>query len=155
MISNDKLQSLVDRLERIEHEMSAAPEPDTFVRLSREHAEVAPVAAQARSLLKLRAELDETRAMLEDPATDKEMAALAESESEALAERAGQMEHGLQVLLPPRDHQSRLGLTRRHLRSPLLLQTREPGPSARPRGGRPNSNHERLRASDWPCWWGC
>ena len=103
MISKDKLQSLVDRLERIEHEMSAAPESDAFVRLSREHAEVAPVAAQARELLKLRAELDETRAMLEDPATDREMAALAEAEAHELEERAEQMEHGMQILLLPRD----------------------------------------------------
>jgi peptide chain release factor 1 len=103
MISKDKLQSLVDRLERIEHEMSAAPESDAFVRLSREHAEVAPVAAQARALLKLRAELDETRAMLEDPATDREMAALAEAEAHELEERAEQMERGMQILLLPRD----------------------------------------------------
>jgi len=103
MIGKDKLESLVDRLERIEHEMSSSPESDDFVRLSREHAEIAPVAAKARAFLKLRDELDDARALLEDPEIDKEMAALAEAEAEELEERVEAMEHEMRILLLPRD----------------------------------------------------
>jgi peptide chain release factor 1 len=99
MISRDKLQSFVDRVERIEHEMSSPPDADAFVRLSREHAEIAPVAAKARALLKLRDDLESARKMLVDP----EMAELAEAEVADLEDRVEAFEREVQVLLLPRD----------------------------------------------------
>ncbi len=99
MIAREKLQSFVDRLERIEHEMSSPPDAEAFVRLSREHAEIAPVAAKARELLKMRADLESARNMLDDP----EMADLAEAEVADLEEKAETLEREVQILLLPRD----------------------------------------------------
>jgi peptide chain release factor 1 len=99
MLSVGKLQSLVDRLERIEHEMSAQSDSEAFVRLSREHAEVATIAAKARELLKLRADLEAAQSMVDDP----EMAELAEAEVADLEERAEELERDVRVLLLPRD----------------------------------------------------
>ena len=103
MITTDKLQSLVDRLERIEYEMSGSPDPEAYVRLSREHAEIAPIAAKCRELLDLRSERAGIAEVLEDPATDAEMAALASAEAEELAEREEVLEQEVKILLLPRD----------------------------------------------------
>ncbi|MEJ8570334.1 peptide chain release factor 1 [Microbaculum marinum] len=103
MISADKLQSLVDRLERIEYEMSSSPDADAYVRLSREHAEIAPVAAKCRDLLKLREERAGIEEVLSAPDTDAEMAELAAAEIEALEERQEDLEQEVRILLLPRD----------------------------------------------------
>ncbi|MCT8971485.1 peptide chain release factor 1 [Microbaculum marinisediminis] len=99
MIAREKLQSLVDRLERIEHEMSSSPDAEAFVRLSREHAEISAVAAKARELLKMRADLESARNMLDDP----EMADLAEAEVADLEVKVEDLEREMRVLLLPRD----------------------------------------------------
>ena len=103
MISNEKLQSLVDRLEEIEHAMSGSPDAEAFVRLSREHADLAPVAAKARELLALKSEARGLGELRDDPAGDREMASLAEAELEEIEGRIETAERDLQVLLLPRD----------------------------------------------------
>ncbi|WP_436639488.1 peptide chain release factor 1 [Microbaculum sp. FT89] len=99
MIAREKLQSLVDRLERIEHEMSSPPDAEAFVRLSREHAEISAVAAKASDLLKMSADLESARNMLDDP----EMADLAEAEVADLQIKIEDLEREMRILLLPRD----------------------------------------------------
>ncbi len=103
MISADKLQSLVDRLERIEYEMAASPEPDAFVRLSREHAEIGPVAQKCKDLLDLRDEIAGIDEVMADPETDAEMMALAEAEAGDLRAREEALAQEVRILLLPRD----------------------------------------------------
>jgi peptide chain release factor 1 len=103
MITEDRLRSLVDRLDRIEYEMAGSPAPEAYVRLSREHADLAPVAAKAGELLRLRTERAEIERMLDAPDTDAEMVELADLEVEALGERIDALEHDVQILLLPRD----------------------------------------------------
>src|SRR5688572_3571169 len=74
-----------------------------YVRLSRELAELDPVAAQARALAEAERELSEAEALIADPASDREMRALAEEERLALRARIDRLRDELRVMLIPRD----------------------------------------------------
>jgi peptide chain release factor 1 len=103
MIPTDRLQSVIARHEEITAQLSSAPEPDTFVRLSRELAELDEVAEKARELLDAERELDEARALMDDPDIDGEMRALAEAEQQDLKAKIAELNETLQVLLLPKD----------------------------------------------------
>ena len=80
--------------------MSAPDMPaERFVALSKEYAELTPVAGAASEVRRLREEQDGLAAMLADP----EMKELAEAEAEELAEKLPAAETALQLLLLPRD----------------------------------------------------
>ena len=79
--------------------MGAATDGQEIVRLSKEHAEMKPVADAVTALGKARAEIDDLKAMTEDP----EMAAMAADELEALSARLPEMERDVALLLAPRD----------------------------------------------------
>ena len=84
--------------------MPPAAERDEYVRLSRELAELDPVAEKARALAGAESELAETEALIADPATEREMRALAEDERDRAARPASTTLRGeLRVLLIPRD----------------------------------------------------
>jgi peptide chain release factor 1 len=72
---------------------------DAFVKLSREYAEVEPVALAAAELRRLRDEL----ASLEEMRADPEMRAMAEEEIRALEQRLPEAERALALKLLPRD----------------------------------------------------
>ncbi len=59
---------------------------DTFVKLSREFAELEPVIESIRAYRAASRELNELQALLDDPATDPEMRELAQSEKGPLHE---------------------------------------------------------------------
>ncbi len=103
MIARDKLKSLADRLDYIEHLLAEGGDADDFVRLSREHAEIAPAAHKARELLGLMDERAGLSQMLNDAATDREMRELAEAEIEDLDERLEAADQEMRVLLLPKD----------------------------------------------------
>ena len=50
MLAQEKLDSLLDRFSTIEMGMSENPDPETYVRLSREYAELQPVIEKIRAL---------------------------------------------------------------------------------------------------------
>ena len=102
-IPQERLRSLIHRHEAVMAMLSAAPGRDEYVRLSRELAELDPVAAQARALAEAERELAEAEALIADAATDREMRALAEEERQALRPRIDRMRDDLSVLLIPRD----------------------------------------------------
>lgn len=79
--------------------MGAATDGQEIVRLSREHAEMKPVADAVQALAKVRSEIEDLAAMAEDP----EMAAMAADELEALNARLPEMERDVALLLAPRD----------------------------------------------------
>jgi len=79
--------------------MGAASDGQEIVRLSREHAEMKPVADAVMALARARAELDDLVLMAEDP----EMAAMAADELETLNARLPDMERDVALLLAPRD----------------------------------------------------
>ncbi|UEM19704.1 peptide chain release factor 1 [Skermanella mucosa] len=70
-----------------------------FARMSKEYAELTPIAEAIADLRKARAERQDLAGMLADP----EMKDLAEAEIQALDRRLPELERGIQVLLLPKD----------------------------------------------------
>jgi peptide chain release factor 1 len=103
MIPHERLRSLIDRHEAVTAMLASGPGRDEYVRLSRELAELDPVAAKARALTSGEKELAEIEALVADSATDKEMRALAEDERLALRDRIETLRDELRILLIPRD----------------------------------------------------
>lgn len=79
--------------------MGAATDGVEIVRLSKEHAELKPVADAVQGLARLRAEMVDLEAMAADP----EMAAMAQDELRDLTERLPGLERDVALLLAPRD----------------------------------------------------
>ena len=79
--------------------MGAATDGQEIVRLSKEYAEMKPVADGVAALARARAEIADLQAMAEDP----EMAAMAADELETLNARLPDMERDVALLLAPRD----------------------------------------------------
>ena len=79
--------------------MGAASDGAEIVKLSKEHAELRPVAEAVQTLAKLAAE----RAELDEMASDPEMAAMVRDEIQALDEKLPALEHDLALMLAPKD----------------------------------------------------
>ncbi len=102
-IPEEKLDQLVQRWEAVQSELSAAPDQDTFVQLSREFAELDPVVGAIRALRDVRDEQGDLEQLAQDPEADEEMVALAAEELEALNARAAKLEQDVKLLLLPKD----------------------------------------------------
>ena len=96
-----KLQSLLDRFNEVEARMGAAKDGAEIVRLSKEHAELRPVAEAVGQLTRARFEAEELEEMA--AASDPDMAALARDELVALNDRLPELERAVALLLAPRD----------------------------------------------------
>ena len=96
-----RLDQVLDRYREVEARMGAASDGAEIVRLSKEHAELRPVAEAVQSLARARAELPELEEML--ASGDAEMAGLAQDEIQALNERLPGLEHEVALLLAPKD----------------------------------------------------
>lgn len=96
-----RLEQVIERFEEVEARMGAVSDPDEIVRLSKEHAELRPVAEKARELAQARADMKEAEAMMEGD--DPDMAELAREEYYELKERIPVLEDEVQILLLPKD----------------------------------------------------
>ncbi|MCB1437525.1 MAG: peptide chain release factor 1 [Rhodobiaceae bacterium] len=103
MIVLEKLKPLVDRFETVQAEMAAGPDPEAYVRLSREYAELGPVVEHIRALAAATDELAGLSEIIDDASSDAEMRALAEDEYGELEERLEELQHQLKLLLLPKD----------------------------------------------------
>jgi peptide chain release factor 1 len=103
MLPVARLDALVDRLAAVEAELAAGPDRAAYVRLSREHADLQPVVEVVKAYRKTEADLAGVKALIEDPATDKEMVRMALEEKQALEERRQKLESELRVALLPKD----------------------------------------------------
>jgi peptide chain release factor 1 len=103
MIPAAKLDRLVDRFEALEAEMASGASGDAFVKLSREHAELAPVIETARAWRQAQADLAGAEALINDPGTDSEMRGMAEEERAELKQRLEKLDHDLRIALLPKD----------------------------------------------------
>jgi len=97
MISRDRLDRITQRFEYLEARLAEGT--GDIAALGREYAELRPVAAQVAAHGALTAEIEETRAMLDDD----EMRALAQEELPQLQQRLDDTEAELQKALLPRD----------------------------------------------------
>ena len=103
-IPADKLDRMVERWQAVQHELnSGAANQAQFARLSKEFAELNPLVAAIEGLRKAEREADDLAQMIADPGADREMRAMAEEELASLKPRLAEMQHGLKILLLPKD----------------------------------------------------
>src|SRR5215213_7867052 len=98
----------ITSIEAKKHDLAAAMNasdlaPDEFVRLSKEYAQIEPVANAAREVRRLRAELEVLTGLAHDPTAEAELKELAEHEIEDIRRRLPEAERALAVHLLPRD----------------------------------------------------
>src|SRR5579862_1652333 len=99
MIPAAKLERLLDRFSAIESEMSSGASGAAFVKLSREHAELAPVIETVRAYRTAQQGYEDTSAMIADPATDSDMRGMAEAERAELKQQLEKLDHELKIQL--------------------------------------------------------
>ena len=102
-IPADRLDKLVARWQAVQGSLASGADQASYVRLSREFAELDPIVATITELRKAVRERDELRQLIDDPASDKDMAALAEQELEELDPKIEDLERRLKVQLLPKD----------------------------------------------------
>jgi peptide chain release factor 1 len=103
MLPNQKLDALLTRHAALERDLSAALPAETYVKLSREFAELAPVVDAVRSYRAAQRESADLAALIADPATDPEMRAIAEAEKPQVEARRAELEQQLRLALLPKD----------------------------------------------------
>jgi peptide chain release factor 1 len=100
-IPHSRLEQVIDRFDEVEARMGAATDASEIVRLSKEHAELKPVAEKARELATMRDMLAEAESLMNSE--DREMAELAEAEYHEIRKLLPAREEEMQLLLLPRD----------------------------------------------------
>jgi peptide chain release factor 1 len=103
MLPDQKLDALVARHAALESDLTAAVPAETYVKLTRELAELAPVVEAVKSYWAARNELDGVTSLIEDPATDAEMRSIAEAERPQLEARRAALAQQLRLALIPKD----------------------------------------------------
>jgi len=103
MLPEQKLDALLTRYAEVQAALARQHNSDTFVKLSREFSELGPVVESINAYRAASRELAEIDALMDDPATDPEMRALAESEKGALQERRDQLAQQVRLALVPKD----------------------------------------------------
>lgn len=104
MIPQAKLDRLIERFRSVEQQLTGGRNTDEFIRLSKEHADLMPVAQAAERLTQVRREIADTRAMLADTeGLDREMVTMAQEELDMLEERLPELERDMQIMLLPKD----------------------------------------------------
>src|SRR5579875_2827496 len=96
-----RLDSVLDRFHQVEARMSAAQDGAEIVRLSKEHAELKPVADAVSALARARSEAGDLEEMA--GSGDPEMSALAREELSELNGRLPELERDVALLLAPKD----------------------------------------------------
>lgn len=100
-IPHSRLEQVIDRFEQVEARMGAATDATEIVSLSKEHAELKPVAEKARELAAMREMLAEAETLM--ASDDSDMAELAEAEFHDLKKLIPAREEEMQLLLLPKD----------------------------------------------------
>ncbi len=103
MLPDQKLNAVVARHAMLERELSSALPAETFVKLSREFAELAPVVEAVNSYRAAQRELDDLTGLIADSSTDAEMRSIAEAEKPDLEARRAALEQRLRLALLPKD----------------------------------------------------
>ena len=102
-IPQQKLDHLVGRWQQVQDQLSAAPEQEEFVKLSKEFSELDPLVVIIREIKAASDEIADLNELLGDADGDREMAEMAELEKGELTEKIKRLDHDLQIELLPRD----------------------------------------------------
>ena len=103
MLPEHKLDALVARHNAVESELASQVTPETYVRLSREFAELSPIVETVNKYRGVVAEIDGIEGLMADSATDAEMRAMAAAEKSQLEQRRAALEQELKLALLPND----------------------------------------------------
>ncbi|MEM8881915.1 MAG: peptide chain release factor 1 [Pseudomonadota bacterium] len=99
MLPPDRLRQITERFEFLEAQLSSGAAADKIAEISREYAEIKPVAEQIAAYRQLLSDIAEAETMLSDP----ELAELAEAELPVLRAALPEAEAALQIALLPKD----------------------------------------------------
>ena len=103
MLSDEKINSIVARADDIMAQMAESPEPEIYVKLSKEFSDLEPVVNNIRELKASQNEFADLAEMLADGDTDAEMKEMAEAEMPDLREKIDALTAEIQVQLLPKD----------------------------------------------------
>ena len=103
MLPEQKLDALIARHKAVEADLATQVPPETYVKLSREFAELGPIIETVKAYRGVAAEIDGLNALIADPATDAEMRTMASGEKPALEERRAALEQRIKLALLPKD----------------------------------------------------
>jgi len=103
MLPEHKLDGLLARHDAVEAELATPLPTETFVKLSREFAELSPIVETVKTYRGILAEIAGLDAMLADSATDAEMRAMANAEKPGLEGRRAVLEKKIMLALLPKD----------------------------------------------------
>src|SRR5262249_55279335 len=92
MLPEQKLDALIARHRAVEAELSTQLSTDTYVKLSREFAELGPIIETVKAYRGVTTEIDDLNTLIADPSTDAEMRTMASGEKPALEERRAALE---------------------------------------------------------------
>jgi len=101
MIADEKLKSFTRRLAELSEKLSVTTDGTAFVALSREYAEIEPVAKKAQELIEARQELADLAALESDP--DPALQQMAETEKRPLMAKIEALDQDMRLLLLPKD----------------------------------------------------
>jgi peptide chain release factor 1 len=102
-IPAEKLDRLVSRWETVQGTLASGADQETYVRLSREFAELDPIVATITALRSALREREGLQHLIDDPASEADVAALAEEEIGPLDTKIQELERQLKVQLLPKD----------------------------------------------------
>ncbi len=108
MLPVERLDAILARAEALQEEMNGELPPERFVELSKEYAEIDPLAVAIRDYRAALSEAEDLRALKDGD--DQEMAELAEVELAEIDARLPQMEAALEILLLPKDSADELNV---------------------------------------------
>ena len=102
-LPNAKLDALLARHALVEAQLSAQLSPDKYVALSREFAELGRVVDKVKAYRAATAELEDVKALIDDPESDAEMRSMAAAEKSELEDKRDALALALQLALLPKD----------------------------------------------------
>src|ERR1700704_696739 len=103
MLPEQKLDALLARHKAIESELATQVTPETYVKLSREFAELGPVVETVTNYRNVVSEIGYLDALIADSSTDAEMRTMAAAEKPQLEQRRAALEQEIRVALLPKD----------------------------------------------------
>jgi peptide chain release factor 1 len=103
MLPEQKLDALLARHKAVENDLASQLATETYVKLSREFAELGPIVDAIKDYRNILAEVDGLEVLLADPKTDPEMRAMASAEKPELERKRAALEQKIKVALLPKD----------------------------------------------------
>ena len=103
MLPEQKLDAILTRHATLEAELGGQLPPETYVKLSRELSELAPVVEKVKAYRDVLAEMHDLDTLLDDPKTEDAMREMASAEKPELDAKRVALEQDIRVALIPKD----------------------------------------------------